>query len=336
MKNKTRDNLSGLDKQKTIAVQKVLRKSYKFASGATIQKIESLFHNSFFPEPIELRILRNIGIEEVYMELLYQSLDEAFPGIVDNFYDAWTKTIQTSFTKEKFPEFEEQYLRKVLDRNVHEKPPEILRYHILANMGEDVSLKNISEEVLARLRIHVANERAREQKTSDECKNAIIATMGFLSDDLKSRIQVMAKDFGEEPGEFYLAFVKGKMPWVLNDHAQDLQPVWEWMKEYLKEEDACAAFFSKEFSIDELKAHRQYLIQQLTMKWKHRLSDGAKNLLAKLHSEFGENLDLSSGELIRAGKLTREEFQKREKEKWLPQLRKSLAKMTAEKNRIKS
>ncbi len=331
MKNKTRDNLFRLDKQQTIAINKVLRKSYKFVSDTTKQKLESLFHNEAFPEPIEIKILRNIAIEEVYLELLYQSLDKAFPDNIGNFYETWTKTMQLWFTREKFPEFEEQFLRGTVDVNLPEKSSEILRYQILANMGEDICLKNISEELLARLRVHFAHEKARERKTSDEIKTAVIATMGLLSDVIKSRIQSIAKEFGEETGEFYFAFVKGRIPWDLNDPAKGLQPVWEWIKEYLGEDDKCAVFFSREFNIDELNAHRKYLIRQLSMRWKHRLSDGAKQLLAKLEGEFGESLELSNGELIRAGKLSREEFQKREKEKWLPQLRKLSAKMTAKK-----
>jgi hypothetical protein len=331
MKNKTKDNLSTLDKQQTIAVTKVLRKSYKFLSAATKQKIESLLHNSFFPEPIEIKILRNIAIEDIYLELLYQSLDRAFPRDINNFYDTWTNSIQFCFTNEKFPTFEEQYVRRVVDENVPEKPSEILRYQILANMGEEVYLKHTSEEILARLRMHFENEKEKERKTDDAFKNAIIATMGVLNEDVTSRIHAIAKEFGEEAGEFYFAFVKGKLPWALHDPAAGLRPVWDWMNLYLKGDDEWMAFFSKEFSIDELKAHRKYLIKQLSIRWKHRLSDTAKDLLGTLDEQFGESLELSNGELIKAAKLTREEFQKREKEKWLPQLRKLVSKKKARK-----
>jgi len=333
MKNKTKDILSTLDKKQKIAVTKVLRKSYKFLSAATKQRIESLLHNSFFPEPIETKILRNIGVEEIFLELLYQSLDrqslvKAFPRDVNDFYDTWTTSIQSCFTSEQFPKFEEQYLKGVVDENIPEQPSEILRYQILANMGEDVHLKHVSDEVFARLRTHFANEKAKEQKTDDEYKNAIIATIGLLHEDVTPRIHAIAKEFGEEAGEFYFAFVKGKLPWALHDPAAGLRPVWDWIKVHLDDDDTCAAFFSKEFSIDELKAHRKYLMQQLSIRWKHRLSDTSKDLLAVLDERFGESLELSNGELIKAAKLTREEFQKREKRKWLPELKKLLSKKT--------
>jgi len=329
-----RENLFRLDKQQTIAINKILRRSYKSLSDSTKQKIESLFHSSLFPESSEISIRRNIAKEDIYLELLYQSLDKAFPGNLNDFYDTWTKTTQFLFTKESFPEFEEKYLKTVVDKNVAELPYGVLRYQILANMGEGVYLENTSEEVLTRLRIHFTNESARERKNDDEIKNAIIATLGLLSENVKTRIQVMAKEFGEESGEFYFAFIKGKMPWALDGHTKELQPVWDWINEYLKEDDKCKILFSKEFNIEALKAQRKHLIKQLTMRWKHRLSETAKNILAKLETEFGEKLELSHAELIRVDELTREEFEKREKEKWLPQLRKMLAKLTVKNGSI--
>src|SRR5208283_3842455 len=159
-----RENLFRLDKQQTIAINKILRRSYKSLSDSTKQKIESLFHSSLFPESSEISIRRDIAKEDIYLELLYQSLDKAFPGNLNDFYDTWTKTTQFLFTKESFPEFEEKYLKTVVDKNVAELPYGVLRYQILANMGEGVYLENTSEEVLTRLRIHFTNESARERK----------------------------------------------------------------------------------------------------------------------------------------------------------------------------
>lgn len=329
MRNTTRENIFRLDKQQTIAINKVLRRSYKLLSDSTKQKIESLFHTSLFPESIEITVRRNIAKEDVYLELLYHSLDKAFSGVLNDFYETWTKTMQFCFTKESFPEFEEKYLKTIVDENMAELPTGILRYQILANMGEGGHLKNTTGEVLNRLRIHFTNESAKEQKTDDEIKNAIVATLGLLSEDVKTKILSMAKEFGEESGEFYFAFVKGKMPWGLDAHTKGSQPVWDWIKEYLKEDDTCKTLFSKEFTIEALKAHRKHLIQQLSIRWKHRLSDPTKNILAKLETEFGEKFELSTAELIRADQFTREEFEKREKEKWLPQLRKMSAKLAA-------
>ncbi len=321
MRNTTRENLSRLDQRQAIAINKVLRSTYKLLSDTTRQKIESLFHNSQFPESVDTAVRRNIAKEDLYLELLYQSIDKAFPDVGIDFHQAWMKTMQLSFSKESFPKYQEKYLTALIDENLSELPSGVLRYQILANMGEGVYLKNTSEAVVFRLRSQFTNEGASAKKSDDDIKRAIIATWDLLGAEVKTKLQYMAKEFGEESGEFYFDFVLGKMPLASDGHMAGLRPVWDWMKEHMKEEGKCQALFSKEFTIEALKAHRNHRIKQLSLRWKHRLSETAKKLVAALEAELGEKVDIPQAEFIRAEKLTRVEFEKREKTKWLPMLR---------------
>ncbi len=166
-------------------------------------------------------------------------------------------------------------------------------------------------------RLNLESELKRER---EETNRLISHTLRLLPENFQEQIENAAQEFSEELCEFYNSFVAS---------VESLTQ--ERLKELLRDDGKYNEFFIQKLSANKLQEFKESGYKTLRNRWHSQLSESAKHVLKILDGEYGELFQLTNEELVQAGYLSKDKFQKRERDEWLPKMREMKEKCEAEK-----
>ncbi len=168
-----------------------------------------------------------------------------------------------------------------------------------------------------KIEILVGALRAKNKQTdslhtlSHEVKDILVLTIPLLRREVWRSIQDVAKQLSEDPKEVYYSLVNDVEPFFTLDK----------LIKCLENEENFIKMFVEKLNPKRCETFMAARLKQLRLTWRRGLSEETKYVMNRLLGEFGAKFELPNDEQVQAAKLSREDFQKRENEVWLPTLR---------------